>query len=82
MDTNQSLSSEEAHKTILDDGFCSVQDPRLGQRIAEMEANATPFASADGLSFCNDNVLKSEVSMLKISVGSPNLTSSANTSST
>lgn len=56
-------SVESIRDTILKDGFYFSKDPVLGQQVAKMNEDGTPFASAGGLKFCVDNVVNNPVSM-------------------
>ena len=55
-------SVESIHGIILKDGFYFSKDPTLGQQVAKMNEDGTPFASASGLQFCVDNVVSNPVS--------------------
>ncbi len=56
-------SVESIHDAILKDGFYFSKDPVLGQQVAKMNEDGTPFASASGLRFCVDNVVDNPVSI-------------------
>ncbi len=40
--------------------FC-VEDPVIGERVKEMQTKGFPIESADGLDFCQQNVLGDRV---------------------
>ena len=60
-------SVESIHETILRDGLYFSKDPLIGQQVAKMNEDGTPFASATGLQFCVDNVVGNLVSIETIS---------------
>lgn len=57
---------EDAIKAIAANGFYHIEDPAVGQRIAEMEKNKHQFSttSTAGLEFYRDNVHEDQVSQL------------------
>ena len=62
MESSHLSSSEHSRNAILNDGFFVSKDPLLGVKIEQMDEDAVPFASVDGLIFCKDNVLDNPVS--------------------
>ncbi len=56
-------SVKSIHDTILKDRFYFSKDPALGQQVAKMNKDCTPFASASSLQFCVNNVVSNPVSI-------------------
>jgi hypothetical protein len=55
-------SVESIRDNIMRDGFYFSKDPVLGQQVTKMDEDGTPFASASGLQFCQNNVADNPVS--------------------
>ena len=51
----------DARKSILEDGFFSMDDSVVGEHVLEMEQKDFPFASEYGLEFCRLNFLDDTV---------------------
>ena len=64
--TPSAFAFEDAIKAIAEDGFYHIQDPKVGQRIQEMEENKRQFSTSSmaGLEFYRDNVHSDQVSHL------------------
>ncbi|KAJ3498351.1 hypothetical protein NLG97_g1188 [Lecanicillium saksenae] len=52
------LTTQLAQSQIELKGFCLGDDPVIGERLEQIDNDETPFASADGLRFCLENVLR------------------------
>jgi hypothetical protein len=62
MASTTSLSSEDPHKSILEDGVFYAQDAVVGKRVNEIMRKGYPFKTEEGLDFCKRNVLDNKVS--------------------
>jgi len=51
----------DARKSILEDGFLSMDDSVVGEHVLEMQQRDFPFASEYGLEFCKLNLLDDTV---------------------
>jgi hypothetical protein len=47
----------DARKSILEDGFFSIDNSVVGEYVLEIQQKDFPFASEYGLEFCKLNVL-------------------------
>jgi hypothetical protein len=52
----------DAKKSILEDGFFSIDDSVVGEHVLEIEQKDFPFVSEYGLEFCKLNFLDDIVS--------------------
>lgn len=55
-------SVSDIYNDILSNGFYFADDGTIGQRLVRMDADDIAPASAAGLQFCQENVLKNEAS--------------------
>jgi hypothetical protein len=53
----------DARKSVLEDGFFSMDDSVVGEHVLEMQQKDLPFTSKYGLEFCKLNVLDDTVSI-------------------
>ena len=51
----------DARKSILEDGFFSMNDSVVGEHVLEMQQRDFPFVSEYGLEFCKLNFLDDTV---------------------
>ena len=51
----------DARKSILEDGFFSIDDLVVGEHVLEMQQKDFPFALEYGLEFCKLNILNDTV---------------------
>jgi hypothetical protein len=51
----------DASKSILEDGFFSMDDSVVGEHVSEMEQKDFPWASEYGVDFCKLNFLDDTV---------------------
>ena len=47
----ESSTIEQFRQAILDDGFCHLADPNIGERVNQIAAKGFPFKTEEGLAF-------------------------------
>ena len=64
--------ADRIRREIIINGYFCQEDHIIGERLAKMDQDDIPFASAEGLRFCKTAVLDDSVSCLTNNLYIPN----------